>query len=148
MAVLKMLFMFPVMQMSSHECMPLEGEKLRKHFICEKKNIEWELPDDFEHYSLAVLEIYGFEQGNKFMGYIRRVRNAAVNLEVIALNDHLCEYCGFRQTTGYPRTKKDRDLIRKQIEGACWAIKDVQFCQMSSEGPTKFVDHVSSKSID
>lgn len=110
-------------------------------FICEKKNIKWELSDDFKHYSLAVLEIYGFEHGSKFMGYIRRVMKAAVNLEVVALNDHLCEYCGFRQTTGYPRTKKERDLIREQIsEGLSSATKDVQFCEMSSDGPIKFVD--------
>lgn len=131
--------MFMIMQVSSHECCPLPTEMLRKTFICEKKNIKWE-PSDFKHNHLAALEIHGFEEGNKFMGYIRRVMEAAVNLEVI-MNDQLCEYCGFRSTTRYPRTKKGRDLIRKQMnEGSSSAIRDVQFCEMSLEGRKKIVD--------
>ncbi|KAF8703507.1 hypothetical protein HU200_032315 [Digitaria exilis] len=127
-------------KVSSHECTPLPNEMLRT-FICEKKNIKWE-PSDFKHNHLAVLEIHGFEGGNKFIGYIRRVMEAAVNLEVIILNDELCEHCGFRSTTGYPRTKKERDLIRKQIsEGSSSATsRDVQFCEMSLEGRKKIVD--------
>ncbi|KAF8715131.1 hypothetical protein HU200_027686 [Digitaria exilis] len=137
---LQIKFMFMILQVSSHECTPLPNEMLRT-FICEKENIKWE-PSDFKHNHLAVLEIHGFEGGNKFMGYIRRVMEAAVNLEVIILNDELCEHCGFRSTTGYPRTKKERDIIRKQInEGSSSATsRDVQFCEMSLEGHKKIID--------
>ncbi|CAN6249123.1 unnamed protein product [Urochloa humidicola] len=119
--------------------MPLQV--LRERFVCEKKSVEWKL-SDFKHNNLAVLEIYGFEQGNKFMGYIRRVMEAAMNLELIALNDHeWCEHCRFCPTISYPRTKEERNLIRKQInEGLHPAVKDVQFCEMSSEGPIRIFD--------
>ncbi|KAL6650925.1 hypothetical protein ACP70R_009850 [Stipagrostis hirtigluma subsp. patula] len=125
-------------KVSSHQCIPFTDKMnklLQMYFGCRSKNMEWELPD-FKHYNLAVLHIFGFQPGNKFMGYIRRVMEAAVNLEEIALLDLWCEDCGFRPVTRYPRTKQERDFIRTQInEGVISPMKTIQFYQTSSEEP-------------
>ncbi|CAN6249125.1 unnamed protein product [Urochloa humidicola] len=127
-------------KVSNHECIPIQDEMLRQHYICKKSNIEWKVPD-FKHHNLILLDIHGFQPDSKFMGYIRRVIKAAVNLEVISLNDQFCEFCGFRPTTRYPRTKKERDMIRKEIsEGLTSPAKEVQFHEMSLEGPILIVD--------
>ncbi|CAL5068549.1 unnamed protein product [Urochloa decumbens] len=127
-------------KVSNHQCVPIQDEMVRQHFICAKGNIEWKVPD-FKHHNLILLDILGFQPDSKFMGYIRRVMRAAVNLEVISLNDQLCECCGFCPTTRYPRTNKERDLIRKEIhEGITSPVKDVQFHEMSLEGPVKIID--------
>uniref|UniRef100_A0A453FQT4 F-box/LRR-repeat protein 15/At3g58940/PEG3-like LRR domain-containing protein n=2 Tax=Aegilops tauschii TaxID=37682 RepID=A0A453FQT4_AEGTS len=101
-------------KVSNHECESFEDEMLRKLLVVATSNIEFE-PSDFKHYKLAVLTIYGFQPGDMFMQYMRRVMEAAVNLEEISLHDHWCEECDFYPLTRYPKTDQDRELIREEI---------------------------------
>lgn len=101
--VIDLLFM----QVSNHECESLEDEMVRKLLVVKKSNIGLE-PSDFKHYKLAVLTIYGFQPGDMFMQYMRRVMEVAVNLEEISLHDHWCEECDFYPLTRYPKTNQDR----------------------------------------
>ncbi|KAJ1269266.1 hypothetical protein BS78_07G197900 [Paspalum vaginatum] len=129
-------------QVLNHECAPVsESEMPVGIYICEKYNIKWELPADFKHHDLVKLEVYGFQPDRKFMGYIKRVMMAAVNLEVVALNDKLCQHCGYHPVTRYPGTK-ERDLIRRHVNlGITSRVKDVQFHEMSLEGrPIRIID--------
>lgn len=52
----------------------------------------------------------------EFTRYIRRVMEAAMNLEVVSLRESRpCLRCEFLPSTVYPRTHKEIDLIKKQI---------------------------------
>ncbi|XBI29573.1 hypothetical protein VPH35_053536 [Triticum aestivum] len=101
-------------KVSNHECESFEDGMLRKLLVVATSNIEFE-PSDFKHYKLAVLTIYGFQPSDMFMQYMRRVMEAAVNLEEISLHDHWCEECDFYPLTRYPKTDQDRELIREEI---------------------------------
>ncbi|XP_020199628.1 uncharacterized protein [Aegilops tauschii subsp. strangulata] len=65
-------------EVSNHQCNPLEDEMLRERLVCKKTFIEWE-PSDFKRYNLAVLTIYGFRPEKMFMGYITRIMEVAIS---------------------------------------------------------------------
>ncbi|BAS89773.1 Os04g0483900 [Oryza sativa Japonica Group] len=127
-------------KVTDHQCKPIEGELL-KRTLCEKNNIYWE-PSDFKHYSLTMLIFYGFQPGKKCMEYIRQVIKRAVNLEDILLHDDRCEVCkSYYPVTRYPRTKKERDLVKKAInEGRTSPIERIQFFHTSEAGTVKTID--------
>ncbi len=92
--------------------------------FCEKTNVEWEssAPDGFRHYNLTKLTIYGFQPNENFMGYIRHVMEAAVNLEDISLYDRkVLECCEDLDPnikvapSGYLETIQEQELLKKQI---------------------------------
>jgi hypothetical protein len=76
----------------------------------------WEAPADLKHCNLKVLTIKSYQVEEKFSRYIRRVVEAAVNLEVILLiHSGFCEYCKFSPSTRYLWTKEERVQIKEQI---------------------------------
>jgi hypothetical protein len=62
---------------------------------CEKKGVEWELPSsNFQHLNLATLVIFGFRSEDYMVRYVRRVMEAAVNLQDVFLYGRLsCKEC-------------------------------------------------------
>ncbi|RLM93453.1 hypothetical protein C2845_PM08G04380 [Panicum miliaceum] len=79
-------------------------------------SLTWEAPDDLKHYSLKEIIINGYQIGEKFTRYTRRVVEAAANLELVILLDRArCEHCKFFPSTRYPRTEEERFLTSKQI---------------------------------
>ncbi|BAF10496.1 Os02g0825700, partial [Oryza sativa Japonica Group] len=108
-----------------HWC-EIETDKVKreKQGYCDKTNVEWEssAPDGFRHYNLTKLTIYGFQPNENFMGYIRHVMEAAVNLENISLHDRkvlkCCEELDPKikvAPSRYPQTIEEQELLRKQI---------------------------------
>lgn len=89
-----------------------------------------------------MLIFYGFQPGKKCMEYIRQVIKRAVNLEDILLHDDRCEVCkSYYPVTRYPRTKKERDLVKKAInEGRTSPIERIQFFHTSEAGTVKTID--------
>uniref|UniRef100_A0A0E0GF57 F-box domain-containing protein n=1 Tax=Oryza nivara TaxID=4536 RepID=A0A0E0GF57_ORYNI len=90
----------------------------------EKANVEWEssAPDGFRHYNLTKLTIYGFQPNENFLGYIRHIMEAAVNLEDVSLYDRkVLECCEDLDPkikvapSWYPQTIEEQELLRKQI---------------------------------
>ncbi|XBJ02769.1 hypothetical protein VPH35_022075 [Triticum aestivum] len=67
-------------EVSNHQCNPLEDEMLRERLVCKKTFIEWE-PSDFKRYNLAVLTIYGFRPEKIFMGFAKLVSSAIQRLK-------------------------------------------------------------------
>uniref|UniRef100_A0A0E0GF52 F-box domain-containing protein n=1 Tax=Oryza nivara TaxID=4536 RepID=A0A0E0GF52_ORYNI len=101
----------------------------------EKANVEWEssAPDGFRHYNLTKLTIYGFQPNDNFLGYIRHIMEAAVNLEDVSLYDRkvleCCEDLDLKikvAPSWYPQTIEEEELLRKQItEGLVMASPHV-----------------------
>uniref|UniRef100_A0A0E0CTD5 F-box domain-containing protein n=1 Tax=Oryza meridionalis TaxID=40149 RepID=A0A0E0CTD5_9ORYZ len=74
------------------------------------------------HYNLTKLTIYGFQPNDNFLGYIRHIMEAAVNLEDVSLYDRkVLECCEDLDPkikvapSGYPETIQEQELRRKQI---------------------------------
>lgn len=109
--------------MWDHTCHSNEEDEYAEYddierVIYEKANplLKWEVHGGFKHYNLRRLTVRGFQVEDKFIVYIRRVMEAAVNLQVVSLlESHRCPRCLFRPSTRYPRTTEDRDLVTKQI---------------------------------
>uniref|UniRef100_A0A0E0CTC9 F-box domain-containing protein n=1 Tax=Oryza meridionalis TaxID=40149 RepID=A0A0E0CTC9_9ORYZ len=61
----------------------------------DKTNVEWQSsqPDGFKHHNLVKLIIYGFQPDDNFVGYIRCMMEAAVNLVRISLYDRRFSDC-------------------------------------------------------
>ena len=96
----------------------------REVYIKESGHLNWETHDDFKHYNLSKLIIEGFEVKEKFIGYIRKVMKAAVNLEVVSLRkSRLCGICKFCPSMAYPRTEEERDQIRILISDQRPSVK-------------------------
>ncbi|KAF2947740.1 hypothetical protein DAI22_02g390600 [Oryza sativa Japonica Group] len=101
----------------------------------EKANVEWEssAPDGFRHYNLTKPTIYGFQPNDNFLGYIRHIMEAAVNLEDVSLYDRkVLECCEDLDPkikvapSWYPQTIEEQELLRKQItEGLVMASPHV-----------------------
>jgi hypothetical protein len=131
------------LQVSNHQCKSSEDEALGEQLVCEKTYFEWE-PSDFKRYNLVMLTIHGFQPTDIFMQYIKRIMEAAVNLEEVSLYEQFCYRCGFCPSTSYPQTKTERDLMRKGInEGRPSPIKDIQFYarpRSQRDEPVEIVD--------
>jgi hypothetical protein len=101
-----------------HKC----GKESQKSYS-KKTDVKWEpSAPNFKHKSLAKLTIYGFESDGNFMGYIRRVMEAAVNIKEVSLYDRkACKLCADRfphmevRTSTYPRSFEEKDSLRKKI---------------------------------
>ncbi|CAL5068547.1 unnamed protein product [Urochloa decumbens] len=87
--------------------------------LYEKKSdssLTWEAPADMKHYCLKELIINGYQIEEKFTRYIKRVVEAAVNLELVILLDKAwCQRCKLSPSVRYPRTEEERLLTKKQI---------------------------------
>uniref|UniRef100_A0A0E0K624 F-box domain-containing protein n=1 Tax=Oryza punctata TaxID=4537 RepID=A0A0E0K624_ORYPU len=69
---------------TEHSCGSLAaGDVMRKLLYCEKNSIEWHIDSDFKHYILLLVTVVGFEIKDKFVKLIKRLADAAVNLEDI-----------------------------------------------------------------
>uniref|UniRef100_A0A0D9Z0F2 F-box domain-containing protein n=1 Tax=Oryza glumipatula TaxID=40148 RepID=A0A0D9Z0F2_9ORYZ len=108
-----------------HWC-EIETDKVEREEqgYCDKTNLEWEssAPDGFRHYNLTKFTIYGFQPNENFLGYIRHIMEAAVNLEDISLYDRkVLECCEDLDPkikvapSRYPQTIVEQELLRKQI---------------------------------
>uniref|UniRef100_A0A8I6Y683 F-box domain-containing protein n=1 Tax=Hordeum vulgare subsp. vulgare TaxID=112509 RepID=A0A8I6Y683_HORVV len=58
-------------------------------------DVKWEpSTPDFKHKNLGRLNIYGFQSNDDFMGYVRRVVQAAVNIKEVTLHHRkVCKVC-------------------------------------------------------
>ncbi|KAF0934581.1 hypothetical protein E2562_025668 [Oryza meyeriana var. granulata] len=109
-----------------HWCNMKTEEDRRDEGYGDKTNVEWEsaAPDGFRHDNLSKLTIYGFQPDDNFVGYVRHVMEAAVNLEEVSLYDRkVCDRCGDLDPkikmkispSRYPCTIKERELLKNQI---------------------------------
>ncbi|WVZ90809.1 hypothetical protein U9M48_037071 [Paspalum notatum var. saurae] len=120
------------MEISYHTCYPNDEEECNQNYIprekmCQKEFdfLKWEAHNDFKHYNMTKLAIEGFQVEEKFTRFTRRVMEAAVNLECISLLESCpCLLCGFLPSTIYPRTQKERDLIKNQF--LAWRSSPIQ----------------------
>ncbi|CAN6163330.1 unnamed protein product [Urochloa humidicola] len=112
-----------IMQVSYHICYSDEeddcnynDENAREMYQKAAHVLKWETRHDFKHCNMRNLAIKGFQIEEKFTRYIRRVMQAAVNLERVSLHQSRpCLRCQCFPFTVYPRTHQERDLIKKQI---------------------------------
>jgi hypothetical protein len=103
-----------------HKC----GYESQKSYS-KKTDVMWEPSSpNFKHKSLGKLTIYGYESDN-FIGYIRRVMEAAVNIKEVSLHERkACKNCANRfphievRPSTYPRSSQERDSLRKKITEA------------------------------
>ncbi|XP_066380704.1 uncharacterized protein, partial [Miscanthus floridulus] len=84
-----------ILQMSYHICYSDEenqtDENTRENFDRAADLLKWETHHDFKYYNMKKLTIEGFQVEAKFTRYIRRVMEAAMNLEVVSLREsHPC----------------------------------------------------------
>ncbi|KAL6650923.1 hypothetical protein ACP70R_009848 [Stipagrostis hirtigluma subsp. patula] len=78
--------------------------------------LAWKATADLKHYNLWELAIRGYQIDEKFTRCIRRVVEAAVNLErILLLENRPCEHCQFSPSTRFPRTEEERYQIKKQV---------------------------------
>ncbi|CAD6203566.1 unnamed protein product [Miscanthus lutarioriparius] len=108
-----------------HWCdMEIDKVEREEQGYCDKTNVEWEssAPDGFRHHNLTKLTIYGFQPNENFMGYMRHVMEAAVNLEEISLYDRkVLECCEDLDPkievapSRYPQVIEEQELLREQI---------------------------------
>ncbi|XP_047080197.1 putative F-box/FBD/LRR-repeat protein At5g56810 [Lolium rigidum] len=92
----------------------------------EKTDVKWEpSAPNFKHKNLAKLTIYGFQSDGNFMGYVRRVMEAAVNIKDVSLLDRkVCKLCADKfphiklRPSTYPQSCKEKDSLRKKITEA------------------------------
>ncbi|CAL5004554.1 unnamed protein product [Urochloa decumbens] len=86
-----------------------------------KKNVDWEVPIGFKHYTLARITILGFYSTEEtVVTYIRHLLQAAINLEEIDMRENAtyCEICGHMEPKAgsrFPRTDEDKETFRKRI---------------------------------
>uniref|UniRef100_A0A8I6YFC9 F-box domain-containing protein n=1 Tax=Hordeum vulgare subsp. vulgare TaxID=112509 RepID=A0A8I6YFC9_HORVV len=104
-----------------HKCR-MESQKS----ISEKSDVKWEpsVPH-FKHKKLVRLIIYGFQSDDNFIGYVRRVIQAAVNIREVSLHDRkVCQWCFEKfphlevRPSSYPRTSEELDLLREKMTAA------------------------------
>jgi hypothetical protein len=76
-----------------HKC----GSESQKSYS-KKTDVKWEpSAPNFKHKNLIKLTIYGFQSDGNFMGYIRRVMEAAVNIKEVSLHGRkVCKLCADR----------------------------------------------------
>lgn len=104
-----------------HKC----GRESQKSYS-KKMDVKWEpSAPNFKHKNLAKLTIYGFQWDGNFMGYIRRVMEAAVNIKEVSLHDRkVCKLCADRfphievRPSTYPRSCEEKESLRKKITEA------------------------------
>lgn len=117
------MLLLNLLQISYHICYSDEeddynqmNENTRENYKRAADLLKWETHHDFKHYNMKKLAIEGFQVEAKFTGYIRRVMEATMNLEVVSLHkSRPCLRCEFLPSTAYPRTHKEIDQVKKQI---------------------------------
>ncbi|XBI12289.1 F-box/FBD/LRR-repeat protein At2g04230 [Aegilops tauschii subsp. strangulata] len=104
-----------------HLCkMVTDEEKRKERLFSEEKGVEWESSaSDFHHENLVTLVIFGFQSEEYMVSYIRRVMEAATNLEEVFLYHRLaCRKCldnSRKQPFKFPWTKRQRLSVKKRI---------------------------------
>ncbi|KQJ86033.1 hypothetical protein BRADI_4g02960v3 [Brachypodium distachyon] len=94
---------------------------------------------------LATLTIFGFESEEYMVSYVRRVMEAAVNLEEVFLYHRLaCGKCRANPNTlkriRYPWTKRQRSSVKKRITDGVDSFAIIRFPTNSVRG-----DHIAKK---
>ncbi|XP_047078439.1 uncharacterized protein LOC124688872 [Lolium rigidum] len=100
-----------------HACMMETDEETRKEeMYSENRGVEWDSSaSDFKHHSLVTLIIFGFESEDYMVSYLKRVMEAAVNLEDVFLYSSLeCNHCDAKPAR-FPRTKRQRMSLKKRV---------------------------------
>ncbi|KAL6655477.1 hypothetical protein ACP70R_006303 [Stipagrostis hirtigluma subsp. patula] len=118
-----------------HACAMVTDEEARREgAYSEEKGVEWEPPaaagGGFEHRSLARLVVFGFQAEEYLVRYVRRVMEAAVNLEEVVLYGRVaCEECADELPSGfrYPRSKKQRWSLRNRIAEGTGSLAAILF---------------------
>ncbi|KAM3193146.1 hypothetical protein ACQJBY_069990 [Aegilops geniculata] len=104
-----------------HLCkMVTDEEKRKERLYSEDKGVECESSaSGFRHDNLATLVIFGFRSEEYMVSYIRRVMEAAVNLEDVFLYHRLaCRKCvaySPKRSFKFPWTKRQRSYVKKRI---------------------------------
>jgi hypothetical protein len=86
-------------------------------YAAKKTKVPWEVAAGFRHYGLTrVTLILGLDStGENVVACIRRLVEAAVNLEEIRMRRNTpCSKCG-AAGTGFPSTDQERDSLRQRI---------------------------------
>jgi hypothetical protein len=87
--------------------------------LLKKTDVKWEpSAPNFKHKNLIKLTIYGFQSNGNFMGYIRRVMEAAVNIKEVSLHDrNVCKLCAdrFPHIDSRLVLRPIREALRKMI---------------------------------
>ncbi|KAE8773837.1 hypothetical protein D1007_53840 [Hordeum vulgare] len=121
------------MTVIDHPCeMIMDEEKRRKGFYCDKKGVEWESPSsNFKHQRLTKLTIFSFQSEDYMMSHVRRVMEAAVNLEDVYLYDRLtCTNCrGVMplKPISFPEASRNSCWVEKQIRGHIESLATIHF---------------------
>ncbi|KAK3122543.1 hypothetical protein QOZ80_8AG0615050 [Eleusine coracana subsp. coracana] len=82
----------------------------------EKKNVPWDVPTDFKHYSLTRITIQGFYSSKDLLAtYICRLVGATINLRELRMRENAtCNNC-YAARTRFPRIDEDREWLVKRI---------------------------------
>ena len=121
------------MTVIDHPCEMLMDEELRREeFYSDNKGVEWESPtSNFKHHRLAKLTIFCFQSEDYMMSHVRRVMEAAVNLEDVYLYDRLtCSRCRDVEPLKpirFPEASRQRCWVEKQIRGDIESLATVHF---------------------
>lgn len=107
------IFIFPEFQIMEHDCTCVTSSR---------KNVPWEVASNFKHYNLVKVTIVGFYSTEEtILTFIRRLVEAAVNLEEICIRENtppFCKYCNCPDPEAgsrFPRKDEERDAFRKRI---------------------------------
>lgn len=117
------------MQVWDHVCQMELDEERRRAGSCGEKNVQWK-GYNFAHHSLSTLTIFNFQPEDYFVRYIRRVMEAAVNLDDIYLYKRpACGWCinKYPRPSRYPSTRKRRLSLRSKISQGTASLARIHF---------------------
>lgn len=114
-----------------HMCkMETDRAKRRALSYSIRKGVWWESSvSDFQHQSLAMLVIFGFQSDDYMVRYVRHVMEAAVNLEDVFLYNRLsCIKCrDDPPPSNFPSTESEKLLVEERITRGVDSSATVQF---------------------
>uniref|UniRef100_A0A0D9VMJ5 F-box domain-containing protein n=1 Tax=Leersia perrieri TaxID=77586 RepID=A0A0D9VMJ5_9ORYZ len=107
-------------------------EKRKAYSYSENRSIDWDdaSATSFKNHSLSTLAIFGFQSSDNLIKYIRRVMDAAVNLEDIFLYKRMvCDECTGKNTNPLrsPSNKKQRFSMRNRIAQGTRSLAMIHF---------------------
>uniref|UniRef100_A0ACD5X584 Uncharacterized protein n=1 Tax=Avena sativa TaxID=4498 RepID=A0ACD5X584_AVESA len=102
-----------------HLCkMETDEEKRKVLSYSEEKGVEWEpSTSSFQHPNLATLIIFGFQSEGYMVRYVRRVMEAAINLQDVFLYGRMsCKKClGIPRASSFPLTQRSQFVVGERI---------------------------------
>lgn len=107
------------LMVGDHLCKMVTDEEKRKSLsYSENKGVQWEpSTSSFQHTNLATLVIFGFQSEGYMVRYVRRVMEAAVNLQDVFLYGRMsCWKClGIPRVSSFPLTQKAQCTVSGRI---------------------------------